>query len=336
VAVVAASIALSTWWFLNLVPDVGSRLDAVKTGLSVGAGTGAVVGFLVAMRRLRLSERIHAHTEHDALERRITDLYTKAADQLGSDKAPVRLAGLYALERLAQDNSQHRQTVVNLICAYLRMPYNPPSDMSEPPASTSDDPKVERIPDPREEHQVRLAAQRILTNHLGAHGDTAGLLSRPAPHWGDIRIDLTGATLIDFDLTNATVMDARFYGAKFIDAAVFRHVTFAGTTNFACATFSWLGSSFDRASFFGDVYFGDTSFGPGGADFHGATFCGDVRFGGVKIQLDGVDLTDAQVKDPAALLKWPAGWTVKSTDEDGSGRLARHPSASGGNDRASA
>jgi len=41
------------------------------------------------------------YTTRDATERRITELYTKAADQLGSEKAPVRLAGLQALQRLA-------------------------------------------------------------------------------------------------------------------------------------------------------------------------------------------------------------------------------------------
>jgi hypothetical protein len=66
------------------------------------------------------------HTITDATERRVTELYTKAADQLGSDKAPVRLAGLYALERLAQDNPSQRPTIVNVICSYLQMPYTPP------------------------------------------------------------------------------------------------------------------------------------------------------------------------------------------------------------------
>jgi hypothetical protein len=36
------------------------------------------------------------HTTRDATERRITELYTKAADLLDSGQAPVRLAGLYA------------------------------------------------------------------------------------------------------------------------------------------------------------------------------------------------------------------------------------------------
>ena len=40
-------------------------------------------------------------TDRDATERRITELYTKAVEQLGSDKAPVRLGGLYALDRVS-------------------------------------------------------------------------------------------------------------------------------------------------------------------------------------------------------------------------------------------
>ncbi|HWM04943.1 MAG TPA: hypothetical protein VNP92_21600 [Actinophytocola sp.] len=38
-------------------------------------------------------ERVAAAAEVDAEARRVTDLYTKAVDQLGSDKAPVRLGG---------------------------------------------------------------------------------------------------------------------------------------------------------------------------------------------------------------------------------------------------
>jgi hypothetical protein len=80
------------------------------------------VGLLLTARRQCYTELALVHTDRDATERRITELYTKAADQLGSDQAPVRLAGLYALERLAHSTVEHRQTIVDVICAYLRMP----------------------------------------------------------------------------------------------------------------------------------------------------------------------------------------------------------------------
>jgi hypothetical protein len=105
------------------------QLEAVRTAGTVVVGAGGAAALLLAARRqrsteiaLRHQERATAITEHDATERRVTDLYTKAVEQLGADKAPVRLGGLYALERLAQDNLGQRQTIVNVLCAYLRMP----------------------------------------------------------------------------------------------------------------------------------------------------------------------------------------------------------------------
>jgi hypothetical protein len=96
--------------------DTAVRVELIKTALTIGAGTGGVVALVLSGRR-------GWSTEHDAAERRITELYTKAVEQLGSDKAPVRLGGLYALERVAQANPGLRQTIVDVICAYLRMPY---------------------------------------------------------------------------------------------------------------------------------------------------------------------------------------------------------------------
>lgn len=85
---------------------------AAQTGFTISADTGGVAALVLAGRGQWSTEQAHKATEQDAAERRITEVYTKAADQLGSDKAPVRLARLYALERLAQDNPDQRQTIV--------------------------------------------------------------------------------------------------------------------------------------------------------------------------------------------------------------------------------
>lgn len=82
-----------------------AKLDVVKVVLSIVAGGGALYALHLANERQRIQELEHdqrdkAHrlaeqvaqdTRDDAAARRVTDLYTKAADQLGSDKAPVRL-----------------------------------------------------------------------------------------------------------------------------------------------------------------------------------------------------------------------------------------------------
>ena len=36
----------------------------------------------------------------------MTDRYTKAIEQLGSDKLDVRIGGIYALERVARDSRE--------------------------------------------------------------------------------------------------------------------------------------------------------------------------------------------------------------------------------------
>ncbi|MBB5856491.1 hypothetical protein ACFQ05_26765 [Amycolatopsis umgeniensis] len=131
VVVVFAAWGATTWLLgeASAAKDPGAaRVDAIKTGLGIGAGTTGVFALLLAVRR-------QWHSETDAIEKNVTELYTKAADQLGSAEAPVRLAGLYALERLAHNNPGQRQSIVNVICAYLRMPFTPPGSKSGTPES---------------------------------------------------------------------------------------------------------------------------------------------------------------------------------------------------------
>lgn len=270
-----------------------ARIEAIKAGLTVGAGAGGVLALTLAVRRQWHQERVAAGVEHDAAERRVTELYTKAADQLGSDKAPVRLAGLYALERLAQDNPGQRQTIVNVLCAYLRMPFEPP-----PPLEKFVSEPTEHY-DARQEREVRLTAQRILGDHL----------RKPSPggpgshHWSAMEINLAGAYLIHFALDTVAVRyafftkatfdgEARFWQAEFggvnFEGAVFNAeadlsaLRVRGSADFAKAEFAGR-VNFDRASILGVATFGGASFG------HSAIFAGayldtstftDARFGG--------------------------------------------------------
>ncbi len=80
-----------------------------------------------------MTYRAFHHTRHEqdrahklAQSQQVTESYAKAVEQLGHAEAPVRLGAMYALERLAQDNPSRRQTIVDVLCAYLRMPYAPP------------------------------------------------------------------------------------------------------------------------------------------------------------------------------------------------------------------
>ncbi|MFV2098388.1 pentapeptide repeat-containing protein [Micromonospora sp. LOL_014] len=288
-AVVAITWA-AVWGLQATVPaGVGTpleraqlRVETIRTGLSVGAGAGAAAALLLALRRQQVTERTQQATEYDAGEKRVTELYVKAADQLGSDKAPVRLAGLYALERLAQDNPVHRQSIVEVICAYLRMPYTPPlaeeqkgQGSAEPDAVEATDtaetpnPDQPTPPDPREERQVRLAAQRILARHLRPTTPDG----TPLPiYWSGVTVDLTEATLLNADYSNCELKSVKFDGATFSGSTRFIEARFIGDGRFNGVTFTdeaW----FDNAIFSGDSWFVD-------ARFTSAARFGRTRFDG--------------------------------------------------------
>jgi mannitol/fructose-specific phosphotransferase system IIA component len=101
-------------------------MDPALTAAAIGVGGTVIVGIAGFWASVRNTNKTTALT-HRVLQLteqgQVTNQYTQAVEQLGDNKAPVRLGELYALERFAQDNPAHRQTTVDVICAYLRMPF---------------------------------------------------------------------------------------------------------------------------------------------------------------------------------------------------------------------
>jgi uncharacterized protein YjbI with pentapeptide repeats len=193
------------------------------------------------------------------------------------------LGGLYALERLAQDNPGQRQIIVNVLCAYLRMPYTlprtggrqrplgiarpmlrttRPATGARPARLTS----VDRDSAATQEREVRLAAQRILAEHFHVLPVPRSDVPDPAldSHWADIDIDLTGATLIEFDLTDCDVNIANFTHATFTGDTWFGGARFSGTADFSGAQFSdvaWFrGARFNRLVKFNEARFSNHAY----------------------------------------------------------------------------
>jgi hypothetical protein len=230
VVIVLVGVGVAVWLLLAYTGGDAEanrvQLDAIRTAGTIVVGTGGAAALLLAARRQRSTEIALRQTDRE----QVTDLYAKAVEQLGSDKAPVRLGGLYALERLAQDNPNQRQTIVNVLCAYLRMPYTLPVDL--PPDDVPDQVHTtyrERV----QEREVRRTAQRLLSEHLrpGAARHQAA-----ATFWTDIDLDLTDAHLIDFDLSDCTVRTATFDGATFTGTTYFNSATFTETALFSSTT----------------------------------------------------------------------------------------------------
>jgi hypothetical protein len=333
-AVIALGVttALVTVWLLAIAGHAAAgtaranaRLDAVRTGLAAGAGAAAAVGLMLAFRRQHHQEIATVLSDLDATERRITELYTKAAEELGSDKAPVRLAGLYALERLAQANPDHRQTVINVICAYLRMPFEPPPRLVQShrrhqrklsrQRTELATPTAHDAPSPEEELLVRATAQQIITDHvftseLDTTWPRTTLPSAPS-FWPGLELKLAGAVLVDFEL-QGKVASADFTGARFIEGANFAHAEFDGHAYFTNAQFEEGGGHFYGAWFGHRAIFSDADFGSDEAVFDAATFAGITFFDGAQFP-GGVSFRGARAliefnTSWGNVREWPSGW----------------------------
>jgi hypothetical protein len=98
------------------------------SGLTQSFASPAELGELVERSLHQLGEtRPSIRHEQVPAEQRtqtLNERFSAAAGQLGSDKpSAVRLAGVYAMAGLADDWEDDRQTCVDMLCAYLRMPY---------------------------------------------------------------------------------------------------------------------------------------------------------------------------------------------------------------------
>jgi len=114
-----AAIILAVWKLPSLLyGDVSKASADARLQAASGFRTALVAGLagLAALGSLVMATRTHRLTQQG----QVTDRYTKAIEQLGSDKLDVRLGGIYALERIASDSLRDRVTVTEVLTAFVR------------------------------------------------------------------------------------------------------------------------------------------------------------------------------------------------------------------------
>ena len=186
--------------------------------------------------------------------RTLNERFNTVAEQLGSDKPPaVRLAAVYAMAGLADDWQDHRQMCVDVLCAYLRMPYEP---------GPGDDAPVEKRLAFQASREVRHTVIRVIAAHLNGTAPVS---------WCGLNFDFAGAVFDGGD----------FSGAKLSGGTVnFSNAEFSGgTVNFAGAGFSGGPVNFSSAKFSGAaVRFFHSKFTGESAKFTGAGTSGGTVF----------------------------------------------------------
>lgn len=258
-------LVLVSGWLLT--DPATSRVDALRTG---GLAAGSVVALyaLWLNDRRRKIEETRQRTERERYDLellrtrrdsdRVTDeRFAKSVELLGHEADQVRVGALHALAGLARNRTDYTQTVLDVLCSYLRRPFpGPDTDPDQPP-----DPAVER------ERQVRLTAQRLIPELLPP-ADSEG------PSYD---LDLTGAILEYFDPSGRKITSLTARRAQFCHSTNFSNCLFTGPAWFTQASTGETGGRFHccDAVFAERAWFSGTQF-TGFTEFTGTCFRGEV------------------------------------------------------------
>ena len=168
---------------------------STRTGFVTGLlGLAALGGLLMTARTYRLTEQGH-----------ITDRYTKAIEQLGSDKLDVRLGGLYALERIAVDSKRDHPTVVEVLSAFVREHNDPAHTDNEPSVAKVLSTLLQGAGEPSSEHGPGTQQLPAKPNPTADVRAALTVLGRLPSRWGINRADLSNAYFVDAKLSRTVL-----------------------------------------------------------------------------------------------------------------------------------
>ena len=175
------------------------------------SGVAVLTGLIFAWQQLgQTSDNLRVSQEGQ-----ITDRFSRAVDQLGSDDLTVRLGGIYALERIARDSPRDYGPVMEVLTAFVRQESPLPGDAA---GNSSDEcsPNTAR---------GRGCLESDRTEDTGANQRRGGRGGMPGPDrdqcgrgmdlagydlrntcWD--RSDLRGATMVRADLSGATFAES--------------------------------------------------------------------------------------------------------------------------------
>ena len=166
--------------------------------LALGAGLLATGALLFTARRFAL-----------ARDGRVTGRYATAREQLGGEKADVRIGGIHALERVARDSPADHPAVMEMLAAFIRERSRgqwPPPDPGGQARQRSLRPDVQAA--------LTVVGRRLTERDIGpvdlARADLTGADLGGA--------DLGGADLTEAVLANAVLARADLPAAKLVRA----------------------------------------------------------------------------------------------------------------------
>src|SRR5438552_2428405 len=111
-------------------------MDPTLIAAAIGVGGTVIVGiagFSASVRNTNKTSALTLRAVELTEQGQVTDRYTKAVGQLGDGSSPVRVGGIYALERIGHDSSKDQTTIIYVLGAFIRERSRVPERDEHPP-----------------------------------------------------------------------------------------------------------------------------------------------------------------------------------------------------------
>jgi uncharacterized protein YjbI with pentapeptide repeats len=183
-------------------------LESTLTNGAVQAIGGLLLFFtaFISWQNLKATQRNVLVAE----EKQVTERFTQAINQLGSDKIEIRFGGIYALERIARDSEKDHWTIMEVLSSFIQEK----SPLSKSEEQNAGKPEVKKIP---KDVQAALTVIRRRESGRDEHGGID--LAFAKLNGAELnRANLSGANLLIADLSNADLNGAELVGAKLVGA----------------------------------------------------------------------------------------------------------------------
>ncbi|MFF3172656.1 pentapeptide repeat-containing protein [Streptomyces sp. NPDC057900] len=302
---------------LKAVNDVRTTLLQVVGGLVV------LFGAYATWRQLRVSQDGLRATQ----EGYVTDRFSRAVDQLGSDKLDVRIGGLHALWRIAEQSDRDREAIISIQAAYLRTHLPWPPTGPESPAADVHINDIAPLETRAADAQVALTALGVLCQHREQSWVNLGITDLR-------RADCDGLWFHEVNFDRTSLEAAGLYRANLTQTSLvsvnLRHadLTTAILRRARCVLADLRGAKLVRTDL-RDADFTETDLREANlrkAVAHGAVFRrADLRMADLRgTDLSTADLVEARLTGAMASehTRWPAGFDhtaagVVVTDDPG-------------------
>jgi hypothetical protein len=226
--VAVAALVLIVWLLPTVlterphIRDAADRHKAIAdtrtSMITMLAAIGAAGGLAYTARTYRLSR-----------EGQLTDRYSKAVEQLGSDHIEVRIGGIYALERLMRDSRADQPPIVETLAAYIRHRASPRWP-APTPAEEGRNSNYSGVPS-------AMPAQDRPTEDIQA---ALTVLGRRHPVEGERPVNLEGANLTGARLDKADLAGAYLVRVNLTDARLDEADLSGASLHEANLTLAWL------------------------------------------------------------------------------------------------